>query len=520
MRRVAVATCTAALALAAAFALARRRRRARCVDAACGSPASVAGSTAASASHECEEVLRFWFGGDVEELYATRWFVQAGSAAQAVLDADVVARFGALLRRAECGALDGWASCEPRAALALIVLLDQLSRHAHRAERPRIDANDVRALSVCEALLSRGWDTSLSTAELVFALMPLRHQATELRLQEVMVRSQPRLAGAEADARLLTRFMRATHLRLLHLQGQEGDPDDILEYEDAEHSRDQSSAAECAIGRTVDSFLRDQGLVPGGGVGAAGRGRKLGPRQRSRPAPSPTAVAAGPERVVDAHGAGPTPTLVVSLSGGVDSMVLVHLLLALRRKHGYTYRLVAVHIDYANRAESAAEAAYVGAWCAAREVICRTRRVEEVTRGITARDEYEKESRRIRFDSYVSAMDELGGTGVFFGHHRGDVHENVLSNVMKGANLLNVAGISAASVVSNVLILRPLLDHPKARTAPRSCLRSHARAGRRLTAAPRPYHRRTSWTTRTRTACRTSRTRRPPGRREASCATS
>ena len=128
--------------------------------------------------------------------------------------------------------------------------------------------------------------------------------------------------------------------------------------------------------------------------------------------------------------------------GGVDSMVLAHILLALRSAHSLHYTVHAVHIDYANRAEAAAEADYVRAWCEARGVRARVRRVDEVSRGITARDEYEKESRRIRFEEYAAAMAATGGQGIFFGHHLGDLHENVISNVMKGAQLLNISGIA------------------------------------------------------------------------------
>eukprot|EP00966_Prymnesium_polylepis_P227870 5273111-Prymnesium_polylepis.1 len=46
---------------------------------------------------EAERVLAFWFDGDPDELYATRWFVAAGSAAQAALDEEVRQKFGALL---------------------------------------------------------------------------------------------------------------------------------------------------------------------------------------------------------------------------------------------------------------------------------------------------------------------------------------------------------------------------------------------------------------------------------------
>lgn len=207
-------------------------------------------------------------------------------------------------------------------------------------------------------------------------------------------------------------------------------------------------------------------------------------------------------------------------------MVLVHILLALRTQHRLRYDVGAVHIDYANRDESTAEAAFVRSWCDARGVRLRVRVVCEVTREVrqaeeaahtgtlqahmctlahvhaaspacaawslelapvslkqatahmymyvhrpspaarlpqvTSRDEYEKVSRAIRFAEYEAASAEWGGRGIFFGHHEGDLHENVISNVMKGAQLLNIAGISEASTVNDVLIYRPMLPYPKA----------------------------------------------------------
>lgn len=84
-----------------------------------------------------------------------------------------------------------------------------------------------------------------------------------------------------------------------------------------------------------------------------------------------------------------------------------------------------------------------------------------MTRGVTNRDEYEKVARDIRYSFYKQCMAEAAtaiestttsstrcvtctGTdgsdsankkvvlsGVIFGHHEGDVQENVISNVMR-----------------------------------------------------------------------------------------
>ena len=126
----------------------------------------------------------------------------------------------------------------------------------------------------------------------------------------------------------------------------------------------------------------------------AASGKRAGPALSTRARSSPS---------------DPVVALVVSLSGGVDSMVLVHVLLALRAARGYQYAVHAVHIDYGNRVESAAEAAFVQRWCKDRGVSLRVRRVDEVRRGTTARDEYERESRKIRFAEYAAALDACGG---------------------------------------------------------------------------------------------------------------
>ena len=191
--------------------------------------------------------------------------------------------------------------------------------------------------------------------------------------------------------------------------------------------------------------------------------------------------------------------VVVSLSGGVDSMVIAFVLSELVHAHGYdsVLTVVAVHIDYANRPESAAEAAFVQQWCRDQPGIAQVvvRRIDCVTRGVTARDEYETISRQIRFDVYHQVMQDYPAApppntmdtntndpvrrttstnktttttttktavvGIVLGHHRGDLRENVLSNAHKGCGPLELSGMTAVSPNNGVTLLRPLLTLEK-----------------------------------------------------------
>lgn len=71
------------------------------------------------------------------------------------MDALIASRYSELLQQAERGELQAWER-SPRACLALILVLDQFSRHVYRhSDRKHIDDNDARALPIAKAYLER-----------------------------------------------------------------------------------------------------------------------------------------------------------------------------------------------------------------------------------------------------------------------------------------------------------------------------------------------------------------------------
>lgn len=126
-----------------------------------------------------------------------------------------------------------------------------------------------------------------------------------------------------------------------------------------------------------------------------------------------------------------SPTsIAISLSGGVDSMVISKILNLLQKKHHFS-RVAAIHIDYANRTESGREADYVEWWSNKMGCEFHKRTINEVTRGITDRSEYERIARDIRYGFYKEVLSSINSPGVIFGHHMGDVQENIISNIMR-----------------------------------------------------------------------------------------
>lgn len=153
----------------------------------------------------------------------------------------------------------------------------------------------------------------------------------------------------------------------------------------------------------------------------------------------------------------------ISLSGGVDSMVLSYILHHLRmNKH--INNLCAVHVDYGNRQVSLDEAEIVESWCAYLNIPLITRRVEHIKRHDSTilvdnidRTLYESETKNIRFNLYRCAMKLYDVTSIMLGHHRDDLTENVLMNVLRGGDILNLFTMKEHQIIDGVPISRPML---------------------------------------------------------------
>lgn len=133
---------------------------------------------------EYKEVLRFWFGElssptDTPKNKRDLWF-RNGQA----YDEQIRQQFGQLHQSAIAGDLDHWAE-SPRGCLALIILLDQFSRHIFRNTAAAF-AQDAQAQSVVREALKNDFDRELYFFERVFFYIPLEH-AEDIDLQNESV---------------------------------------------------------------------------------------------------------------------------------------------------------------------------------------------------------------------------------------------------------------------------------------------------------------------------------------------
>ena len=129
-----------------------------------------------------EDVLDFWFEGVADDPQAVAARSQVWFQSDPAFDRLCRERFGALHERVTRGELDEWQETA-RGALALVVVLDQLSRNIHRGTGAAF-ACDAKALACCLHARERGFDERLRPVERMFLYMPFQHTEDRERQDE------------------------------------------------------------------------------------------------------------------------------------------------------------------------------------------------------------------------------------------------------------------------------------------------------------------------------------------------
>ena len=144
--------------------------------------------------------------------------------------------------------------------------------------------------------------------------------------------------------------------------------------------------------------------------------------------------------------------VAVGLSGGADSVVLLHVLKALERRHGFKLR--ALHVHHGLSANADAWAKFCRTYCRALGVPAAVRRVK-VSKG---KEGLEAAARDARYAAFAKFPADF----LVLAHHLDDQAETVLMNLLRGAGARGASGMPARSTLdtgkARKPVLRPLLE--------------------------------------------------------------
>lgn len=147
------------------------------------------------------------------------------------------------------------------------------------------------------------------------------------------------------------------------------------------------------------------------------------------------------------HGA----KIAVAVSGGPDSMALLHLLRSVSKN------IIALTVDHGLRAESAAEAKAVAAWC-------KKQKIEHHVlswQGKKPKTGLHEAARVARYELLQNWCRAHKILHLATAHHADDQAETVLQRIAKASGPQGLGGMAEHAYLPHLHVWRPLLRHPK-----------------------------------------------------------
>ena len=361
--------------------------------------------------------MDFWFNNQES------WILMKGKKRDE-FDKQINEQFGKLLHIYEVSSFyDIISEKDVSKLIEIIICLDQFSRHIYRSTNcNKIKINTVKAVKLSLYLIDNYFDIimNLNHNYIVFILMPLKHNNIT-QYMPVMMKAFKRIEQVGSlDKTLINRFK----LNSLKKYMDNINLNAIIKLNEDFDLYDVESISEvCEFYPIMDQLRNsseDKCIL---------------------------------YAILEKHCSKfiKSKRIIISLSGGPDSMVLAHLLKKLSIHSVNKFTVEAVHINYKNRSESNIEESMIGKFCNFHDIKLFTVEIPLIRRNNIQRDFYEKETRKLRFNIYKTF-----DAPVILGHIKEDLIENIWTNISKGTSLFNLHKISEIDSIEGVTILRPL----------------------------------------------------------------
>ena len=148
-------------------------------------------------------------------------------------------------------------------------------------------------------------------------------------------------------------------------------------------------------------------------------------------------------------------SVIVGVSGGPDSMCLLHLLQRVKKE--LNINIVVAHVNHnSGRPGQKDDEEFVRNYCKDNDIIFEYMVIEEY-----GDDNFHNEARNIRYNYFSSLASKYNAKYVFTAHHADDLMETILMRIVRGSTLKGYAGFTDVVELENYTIIRPLIKVTK-----------------------------------------------------------
>lgn len=143
--------------------------------------------------------------------------------------------------------------------------------------------------------------------------------------------------------------------------------------------------------------------------------------------------------------------IVLGISGGPDSMCLLHVIMSLKEK--YNLKIICAHINHGLRTESEEEKEFVENYCKENHIIFEYLKIDSYKNNKFS----EEEGREKRYNFFKDLIKKYKANYLMTAHHGDDLIESVLMRIVRGSNLSGFIGIPKITKNRDYQTIRPLL---------------------------------------------------------------
>ena len=168
------------------------------------------------------------------------------------------------------------------------------------------------------------------------------------------------------------------------------------------------------------------------------------------------------KNIYDNNLIGDGDVIIVGVSGGPDSVFLLHALSSLKeqiqKEKNINYTLHAAHINHMIREEASVDANLAKRLADNFNATFHLLEVDVEAEAKRLRIGTEECGRNIRYEFFEQVKKTVGGTKVAVAHNAGDNAETIILNFIRGAG---ITGLSGMDTISNGNVIRPILNISK-----------------------------------------------------------
>ncbi|MFI3260817.1 MAG: tRNA lysidine(34) synthetase TilS [bacterium] len=142
-------------------------------------------------------------------------------------------------------------------------------------------------------------------------------------------------------------------------------------------------------------------------------------------------------------------TIIVSCSGGPDSMCLLYLLLSF--KNTFNLNIICAHVNHNVREESVEEEEFVKKYCESNDIKFECLQIDSY------RGNFHNDARVLRYNFLNDLLTKYNSKFLFTAHHGDDLVETILMRISRGSNLIGYSGFKINNKIINHKVIRPLI---------------------------------------------------------------